>query len=627
MCGIAGYLSLGSQPLPPAEVLERMCETLVHRGPDDLGSELKDGVGLGMRRLAIIDLSGGRQPIYNEDHSVRVTFNGEIYNFRELRKQLEGAGHTFRTASDTEVLVHAYEEFGDNFAERLNGMFAIALHDLRRRRVILARDHIGIKPLFYASNGGRLWWGSEIKAILAGQGVPRELDFDALGEFFAWEYVPGERTLFRHIKKLLPGHALIVDLDAGSINDVTFWNLATQPEDHSHSWDDWFERVDTTIQQAVRRQLIADVPLGAFLSGGVDSSLVVAAMEDATTFSIGFDDPSYNELAYSREVAESLGVSHTTEVIQPFVADHFEHLMHFMDDPIGDFSIFPTFLVSQLARRDVTVALSGDGGDELFGGYETYLAQQKMSLYETLPAILRKRFVGPLSRALPPRPQKKGLINKIKRFVEGAELPTELGHARWRMFLDDPGREALFSGESLEQMHAPAGEHIARLYHEAAGLDDINQALYVDTKSYLVDNCLVKTDRMSMAVSLETRVPLLDKELVELAFRIPGGVKMRGGETKSLLKAIAASYVPRRSVYRPKEGFSIPIKQWLAGQFRPLLEDALNPARLARQGIFHPRQLERLKDEHISGRANHSHVLWSMIVFQNWWDTWYEVKT
>ncbi|HUP53359.1 MAG TPA: asparagine synthase (glutamine-hydrolyzing) [Longimicrobiales bacterium] len=626
MCGIAGVVSFGGAPPPTRELLRSMCDEIVHRGPDDDGYDVCDEVGLGMRRLSVIDLEGGHQPIFNEDRSVRVVYNGEIYNYRELRCELEGKGHRFATASDTEVIVHLWEEHGASFPTRLNGMFAIALYDARRRRVLLARDHVGIKPLFYALGRDHLVFGSEVKALLASGLVERGLDLDALGELLAWEYVPGEGTLLRSIRKLEAAHTLELDLSSPdpstSPRISSFWDVPRPrhvPGD-ARSPSEWVDEVDDAIRRCVQRQLVSDVPLGAFLSGGVDSSLVVAGMGPAKTFSIGFDDPTYNELEWAKRVAAHLGVSHDFDVIQPTVVDLFDDLMRFMDDPIGDFSIFPTFLISRHARRAVTVALSGDGGDELFGGYETYVAQEKARLWERLPGFLRAAVAGAVS-ALRPTAKKKGLVNKAKRFVEGLEHPAALGHARWRLFVGDALRRSLFTREALAGMSDDAGRHIRELRARSETRDELDRSLYVDFKSYLVDNCLVKVDRMSMACSLETRVPLLDTELVELAFRVPSHLKV-SGTTKDLLKRVAVRHVPRECVYRPKEGFSIPMKHWLGTEFRPLLEELLAPSRIASEGIFQPDTVARLKTEHLGGRANHSHVLWTLLVFQDWRRRW-----
>ncbi len=624
MCGIAGIAALGSAAVS-LEQLRRMCDAMVYRGPDDAGYLVDPGVAIGMRRLAIIDLHSGHQPIFNEDDSVAVVFNGEIYNYQELRTWLEARGHRFRTASDTEVIVHLWEEVGADFAERLNGMFAIALLDRRQRKLVLARDHVGIKPLYYARVPNGLVFGSEVKVLLASDWVPRRLDLDAAAQFLSWEYVPGAATMMRDVRRLEPASMLELDLQTSQIRLSRFWSplnarkVPTGPATGALAWE---EQVDETVQRCVRRQLISDVPLGAFLSGGVDSSLVVAAMGAAQTFSIGFDDPTYNETQWSRRVADYLGVHHTVEIIRPDVHSLFDRLMHHMDDPIADVSIFPTYLVSKLAASHVKVVLSGDGGDELFGGYETFLAQEKAGLWQALPTWLRRRFIAPLVARIPPTRAKKGLVNKLKRFVEGASLDPALGHARWRLFLDEEHRQRLFTAPALREITSPIGAHIAKLNHEGAALGSRDRALYVDFGSYLVDNCLTKVDRMSMACSIEGRVPLLDKELVELAFRVPEELKFTGSETKVLLKRVAARHVPRDCVYRPKQGFSIPIKNWLKDEFRPLLDHYLAPARLASSGIFDPGVVTQLQREHFDNRANHSHVLWALLVFEQWRDRW-----
>ncbi len=621
MCGITGIASLGEVRNPDVARLRVMVETLRHRGPDDDGTVVEDGVGLGMTRLSIIDVEGGRQPVFNEDRSIRAVFNGEIYNYRELRECLQERGHVFASKSDSEVIVHAYEEFGLDFPHRLNGMFAIALHDRRHARLVLVRDPLGIKPLYYSMNQDWMVWGSEVKAILASGHVERDLDIDGLANFLAWEYVPSPGTLFKGIRKLEPGSLLYIGLREARPDVRRYWNI-TPPAETPSSDREWEDRIEGQIARSTQMQMVSDVPLGAFLSGGVDSSLLVASMRNAETFSIGFEDASYNELPWASKVASHLGVRHVQEVLKPHVADLFDDLMHYLDDPIGDFSIFPTYLVSRLARQHVKVVLSGDGADEIFGGYESYVADNLARVYRHIPVALRERVVQSALDRMAPRRSKKGLINLSKRFVDGFAHPEQLGHARWRLFAGEAMLSALFTNEANDTRSGATDEHILAHFRDGEQFDPLTRSLYVDVKSYLSDNILPKIDRMSMAVSLEARVPYLDKDLVDLAFGMPGNLKVSRLRTKVLLKKIAARHVPRDCVYRAKEGFSIPIKNWLGTQFRPIMEQHLRPDALRADGILRADMVERLKREHLQGRANHSHVLWSLIVYRAWRARW-----
>ena len=622
MCGIAGLIALDGEP-PDSARIGAMCDAMQHRGPDDAGYLVEGRVALGMRRLSIIDVAGGHQPIYNEDGSVAVFFNGEIYNFRELRRQLEAQGHTFATNSDTEVIVHLWEQVGIDFPRHLNGMFAIALYDRKQRKIVLARDHVGIKPLYYARVGASLVFGSEIKVVLASGRVERRLDYDALGQFLAWEYVPGDATLLRAVRRLKPASTLELDLQSGAVAIREYWDPMRLQSASSKKPDaEWEDELDATIARCVRNQMVSDVPIGAFLSGGVDSSLVVAAMGRAETFSIGFDDPTYNETAWSARVAKHLGVNHRIEIIRPQARELFDHLMQFMDDPIGDFSIFPTYLVSKLARQHVTVALSGDGGDELFGGYETYLAQERARAWQRIPGILATRRHRAARGSLGAQRGQEGVRQQGQALRGRSEARSR---ARARALADLFGRSR--ARELADRAGAGGHAHAARRAHRALhaasrDADSRNQTLYTDFRSYLVDNCLAKVDRMSMACSLEARVPLLDLDVVELAFRLPARLKFNSHETKIALKRVAARHVPRDCVYRPKEGFSIPIKNWLKTEFRDLANTYLDPARLRADGLFQVAEVERLWREHDGNRANHSHILWSLLVFQHWRDRW-----
>jgi len=602
-----------------------MCALIEHRGPDDRGLAYLDRVHMGMQRLAVIDVASGQQPIRSANGDILVTFNGEIYNFAQLREELQEQGHYFKTNSDTEVIATGYQAWGTDLFSRLNGMFAIALYHESAQQLLLVRDHIGIKPLYVAEINDGIVWGSEIKSLLACTAVPKKLDLAALREFLVWEYVPGNATLLRDVRSLAPGSYLSFDLSNHAVETHRYWQIDNAPADQKPTEQEWQESISNHLERAIRAQLVSDVPLGAFLSGGVDSSLIVSHMGKAHTFSIGFDDPSYNELAYAQQVAEHLGVQHTNETIKPDAVALFEQLMYHMDDPIADFSIFPTFLVSRLTRSHVTVALSGDGGDELFGGYDSYVAQHYGQTYDHLPNFLRTGLIPALTDRLPPTAQKKGMVNKIKRFAEGGALPKELGHARWRLFATGHELSQLMVGEAAQETDIYG--HITRLRSQCSEMDPVNQALYIDTNSYLIDNCLVKVDRMSMATSLETRVPFLDPELIQCAFRMPGTFKLNGGETKPLLKKLAAARVPHDCVYRNKEGFSIPIKQWLANEFSGLVDHYLNYQRISAQGIFSATRIEQLIAEHLANKANHSHRLWALIVFQAWFDRWFEGHT
>ena len=446
MCGISGIVHLGDRKPVDASALKRMCDTLAHRGPDDEGFYIKGNVGLSIRRLSIIDLATGHQPISNEDGNVWIVFNGEIYNFAALRDDLRGKGHEFVTNTDTETIVHAYEEYGVDCVKRLNGMFAYAIWDEREQRLVLTRDRIGIKPLYYYLDERVLVFGSELKALLANPSVPRDLDHEALDAFLTFEYIPAPLSIFKGIRKLPPGHTLV--LKNGEARIEQYWEVSQGPS--SGDENELSERLYDLVKDAVRMRLVSDVPLGAFLSGGVDSSAIVCAMSElmdrpVQTFSIGFDDPSYNELGYARKVADHFGTDHHEEVIRPDVVDLVEGLVGYLDEPMADVSIFPTYLVSRLARRDVTVVLSGDGGDELFAGYDWYLAERYARYYGMLPGPLRRSLLPKIMSLVPPSSQKKGAVNKLKRFVEGAALPDSLKHFRWNVYLTEDSKRSLYT--------------------------------------------------------------------------------------------------------------------------------------------------------------------------------------
>ncbi len=623
MCGIAGLLYRNPQRRVELNTLKGMCDAIVHRGPDDEGFHLEGNVGLGMRRLKVIDLETGHQPISNEDGRIWIVFNGEVYNFSDLRGELEGKGHIFSTHSDTETIIHAYEEYGDECVHRLNGMFSFAIWDSSRDRLLLARDRLGVKPLYYYHDATLLAFGSEIKAILQCKDVPRHINFDALNAFLTFEYIPAPLSILQGIYKLPPGHFLIAQ--NGTISVKQYWDMAYDVSGPLKTEQELEEELYALLEDSTKLRLISDVPLGAFLSGGVDSSTIVQIManmmdQPVKTFSIGFDDSSYNELRYARQVAKLFGTDHYELTIKPEIVNLVEHFCQYLDEPLGDVSVFPTYLVSQLARQHVTVVLSGDGGDELFAGYDWYLANKLDGFYQKLPAMVRKMLFQ-VMHSLRPTSQKKGFINKLKRFVEGAALDPSLQHYRWNIFLSDVTRHQLYSTDVTGALGRRKAEdrfvqHLTRV-KEA---DPLWQQEYADIKTFLVDDVLVKVDRMSMAHSLEARTPFLDYRVVEYAARVPSRQKIRGLETKWLLKRCMEKKLPHDILYRKKEGFSIPMKNWLRQELRPLMEDTLSSNRIKKEGLFDHDYIAGLKSDHIAGRVNNSHQLWPLMVFHFWKD-------
>jgi asparagine synthase (glutamine-hydrolysing) len=620
MCGISGiYQFSGECPIAPDDI-RRMCQVLAHRGPDDEGIYIHGTAGIGMRRLSIIDLQSGHQPIANEDESLWVVFNGEIYNHRELRHDLEAMGHRFRTQSDTEAIVHAYEAFGERCVERMNGMFAFAVLDQKRQALFLARDRLGIKPLYYFVDAQRLLFGSEIKAILSHDDVPRELDFAALDSFLTFEYVGGPQSIFKAIKKLPAGHTMTVTPQGVAV--ARYWDVAQTAGDEDETA--YCERLSTTLKSAVQYRLLSDVPLGALLSGGIDSSTVVGLMAEqlatpVETFSIGFEEDTYNELDYARQISRHFQTHHHEQILRPDAIELTEKVIRHCDEPLADFSVFPTYLVSVFAREYVTVALSGDGGDELFAGYDHYKAQKLDGYYRRLPRAVRTHVIAYLLERIPPTAQKKGLINKAKRFIEGAALPSDLAHTRWMTFLTAADKSQLYSPELRRELKEVDAHAFIRRYLARTGIDDpLGEQLLLDLKTYLVDDILVKVDRMSMATALEVRVPFLDYRVVELAASIPSRLKLKGWTSKYLLKQAMASLLPPSILHKKKEGFSIPMKNWLKEELKPLLLDALSPDRVRCRGYFNAAYIERLVSEHLAGTQNHSHKLWPLVLFEIW---------
>jgi len=621
MCGIAGLASLSGEPVDPG-LLEAMNETLVHRGPDSGGQVCVGPVGLAARRLAIIDLATGDQPIANEDESIHVVQNGEIYNYRELRAPLEG-GHPFRTSGDTEVLLHLYEEHGPRFVDKLRGMFAIAIWDDRRRRLVLGRDRFGIKPLYYRVGGGTLSWASELKALLVQRDVDRSIDLDALEAYLAFNAIPGPRTIFREIRKLPAGAILVWDADRGadgirvesyaSVRPVAAGDI--RREDEATLAAELRER----LRDSVRAHLVADVPVGVLLSGGIDSSALTALAAQLTpepvkTFSIGFEERSFNELAQARLVAQRYGTDHHELVVRPNAVDLLPKLIETFDEPFADSSALPTYLVSELAHRDVKVALSGEGGDELFGGYYTYVADLLAARVGPLASAVR-----PLVELLPTSSTGKVSFDyKAKRFVRGAHLPPLERHHAWKEIFSASFRTELLAADRRAAVD-PLDVYRER-YAGTSGALPLARLQDVDLGIYLVDDLLVKVDRASMAHSLETRVPFLDPVVAELALALPDAAKVRRLAQKRLLRRAVAPLLPAEIVRGKKEGFSIPAAAWLRGELQPFARDVLSSATLSRQGFFRPAVVARLLDRHVAGREDLSRQIWNLLVFTLWHD-------
>ena len=588
-----------------------MSATLVHRGPDSDGQLLDGPVGLAARRLSIIDLDTGDQPIANEDQTVHVVQNGEIYNYRELRARLEHAGHRFATRSDTEVLVHLYEEHGDAFAERLRGMFAVAVWDAKRRRLILARDAFGIKPLYYRVDTEGLAFSSELRALPRGA-----IDFDALETFLAFNSIPGPYSIFRGVRKLPPGHLLV--WEDGDVRIARFARPApvAATEVRHDDEEELAEELRARLRDSVRAHLIADVPVGVLLSGGVDSSVLaaLAAQESADavhTFSIGFEERSFDELEDARAVAKRYGTLHEELVLRPDAALLLPILAEAFDEPFADSSALPTYLVSELAASHVKVALSGEGGDELFGGYYTYAADLLALRYGRLAPLAR-----PLVERLPSSSRKASFDYKAKRFVRGAVLPPLERHHAWKEIFSADARAEL----TIQRSTFDPIDVLRARYAETEGAEPLARLQDVDLGVYLVDDLLVKTDRASMAHSLEARVPYLDPLVAGLAHALPTRLKVRGLRKKRLLRKAAEPLLPRRIVYGRKRGFSIPAAAWLRGDLEPFARDVLSTETLRRQAFFRPEPITRLLDRHVAGKEDLSRQLWGLLAFTLWYE-------
>jgi asparagine synthase (glutamine-hydrolysing) len=619
MCGITGIVNQDRAKPVEAQLIERMCDVIHHRGPDEWGMWCDGPVGIGMKRLCIIDLAGGRQPIANADGTIRIVFNGEIYNFQDLRDQLIGQGYRFVTRSDTETILHAYEAYGEDCVQYLRGMFAFAIWDGNKQKLFLARDRFGKKPLHYLHDGTKLVFGSEIKSILVHPEIGPEVNRAAIVDYLAYGYVPDPDTMFNGIAKLPPGHTL--SWQNGNINIQQYWDLNFQPDAGLSQEEGYYlDKVDQLLHEAVKIRLISDVPLGAFLSGGIDSSLVVAMMARQTsapvkTFSIGFDEGQYNELPYARLVADRYGTDHHEEIIKPDADEVISDLVRAFDEPFADSSAIPTYYVSRLARRHVTVALSGDGGDELFAGYDRYLDSRICQQLDEIPKLARHTVLGNMAKIMP-----EGFygVNTLRYLAADADdryvikMTGGLSSIYKQVFSDDLVEA---TGDAN-----PSAAVMTFLKH-MQGQDMVTRRQYADVKRYLAGDILTKVDRTSMLVSLEARAPLLDHQLAEFAAKLPLQLKVKARVLKNVLKTLARKYLPESLIDRPKMGFALPVAQWINQEWRDMSQELVVGRRALERHNFNPRYLNRILAEHRRGRRDHSRMIWTLMVLEMWYRT------
>jgi asparagine synthase (glutamine-hydrolysing) len=616
MCGIAGMVASANGRRVDEATIHRMCDMIIHRGPDDEGLLVKDGAGLGMRRLSIIDLAGGHQPLFNEDKSAWIVFNGEVYNFQDLRPDLEARGHRFRTHSDTETIIHLYEEYGSECVQKLRGMFAFAIYDEKKHALLIARDRLGKKPLHYALVDGNLYFASEIKSILAVAPELAETNHEALMQYMYFGYIPDPQTAFRQIHKLPPGHLL--EFEKGELKIRQYWDLPEYSTHEPKSEEECLEELEHRLTEAVRIRLIADVPLGAMLSGGTDSSTVVALMSRVSagpvkTFSIGFQHADFNEAAYARKVAEHFHTDHHELILDPDVVETVDTLSRSLEEPFGDSSMLPTYYISKLARQHVTVALSGDGGDEVFAGYDRYRIHLENRSFDWIPGWAGRFYRKTVHPRLPYSMPARKLAYSValpwqERYIESISLQA---------FERDMG---LLSPEFREQANGADPLNIMRGYLDRApARDPLSRVLYLDTKTYLPGDILTKVDRMSMLTSLEARVPLLDHEFVEWVTALPPKWKMRGTEQKYIFRKLAERVgVPTEVLHRPKQGFALPLVHWLKNELKDLLLNVLYEPRTTQRGYFNQAAVRKLVDEHLQGRRIHSGRIWRLLMFELW---------
>lgn len=619
MCGICGIYNFNTKKPVSTGMLKAMTDTLIHRGPDDEGFHLSGPLGLGHRRLSIIDLEGGHQPIANEDQTIWVVSNGEIYNFGELRDDLVKKGHTFKTRSDTEVIVHLYEEHGEECFQYLRGMFAIAIWDERKRKLILVRDRVGKKPLFYFYDGTRIVFGSEIKAILEAPDIPREIDLQAFSDYFSFLYIPAPKSIFKQIRKLLPGHYLVVS--EGNMREVEYWDISFA-KTYDLTEEEWCERLLETYHEAIRIRLISDVPLGAFLSGGVDSSSIVALMSElkegpVITSSIGFEEKEFNELDYARKVATQFNTNHHEDIVRPDAVGIIEKLAWHYDEPFADSSAIPTYYVSKVARKHVTVALSGDGGDENFAGYRRYYFDKKENrLRAFLPISIRRPIFGTLA-ALYPKADWAPRVFRGQATFESLSCSNIEGYFLSMSAVRPTLKERLLHQDVKHELDGYDSLDVFRHYYEKADTDDpISRIQYVDIKTYLPDDILAKVDRASMANSLEVRAPIVDHKFMELIASIPSSLKLRGRTGKYIFKKALSGHLSEEILYRKKMGFGVPLARWFRNEIKDLAYSSIFEQH--NDSLFDQATVKQIWQEHQGGFRDRATELWTILMFRMW---------
>lgn len=625
MCGIIGFINFDQTHPADQTVARAMNAAILHRGPDEDGFYFKQHVALGMRRLSIIDLAGGQQPISNEDGTVWVVFNGEIYNFPALREHLLARGHRLKTHSDTETIVHLYEEYGDDLVQHLNGMFGFALWDERRQRLLLARDRMGEKPLYFTQTQTAFVFASELKALVEHPSVERRINLLALRKYLQYEFVPSPHTMLADVHKLLPAHRLI--FERGQWRTERYWQLNYDSARLKISEEDAAEEVRRRLREAVRMRLVSDVPLGVLLSGGIDSSSVAemaceAAGERVKTFSIAFEEKSFDESSYARQVAEQLGTEHYEQrFTERQMLEIVPEIPRLLDEPLGDGSLIPTFLLSQFTRQHVTVALGGDGGDELFAGYPTYGAHRMARLYQRLPRFFRRGVIEPAVARLPVSTENLSFDFKAKRFVRGASHAAGMRHTIWMGSYDPLQQRELLRPEVLAACPDEIVFDEVLAYDRLNGdskIDLIEQMMKLDATHYLSECVLFKVDRASMAASLETRAPFLDHTFVEFVLQLPVEMKLKGLTGKYILKKAMRGRLPDDVIDRPKKGFGMPVAKWVKGELRNLVHDTFAPDRLRRQGLINPEYVQKMLREHERGVADHRKLIWTLLMFELW---------